>query len=79
MSHGDVVTSLPPDAVVLAQNEHSPHQAFRLGDRIWGTQFHPEFTTSHFTKSYSFAGLGTPARILSQSAIERVTSRLAPV
>jgi GMP synthase (glutamine-hydrolysing) len=44
MSHGDVVTSLPPGAVALAHNEHWPHQAFRLGDRIWGTQFHPEFT-----------------------------------
>ena len=44
MSHGDVVTSLPLGAVALAQNEHSPYQAFRLGDHIWGTQFHPEFT-----------------------------------
>ncbi len=44
MSHGDVVMSLPPGAVALAQNEHWPYQAFRLGDQIWGTQFHPEFT-----------------------------------
>lgn len=44
MSHGDVVTSLPPGAVVLADNGHWPCQAFRLGQRIWGTQFHPEFT-----------------------------------
>lgn len=44
MSHGDVVTNLPSDAVVLAHNEHWPYQAFRLGERIWGTQFHPEFT-----------------------------------
>ena len=44
MSHGDVVTSLPPGAVVLADNDHWPYQAFRLGERIWGTQFHPEFT-----------------------------------
>jgi GMP synthase (glutamine-hydrolysing) len=46
MSHGDVVTAMPPDAVALAQNEHWPYQAFRLGDRIWGTQFHPEFTAT---------------------------------
>ncbi|MBI3247939.1 MAG: gamma-glutamyl-gamma-aminobutyrate hydrolase family protein [Deltaproteobacteria bacterium] len=44
MSHGDVVTELPPGAVSLARNEHSPHQSFRLGNAIWGTQFHPEFT-----------------------------------
>jgi GMP synthase (glutamine-hydrolysing) len=44
MSHGDVVTELPSGAVVLAQNEHWTAQAFALGDRIWGTQFHSEFT-----------------------------------
>src|SRR6266508_6166334 len=43
-SHGDVVVELPPGAVVLAQNDHCADQAFRLGDHIWGTQFHPEFT-----------------------------------
>ena len=43
-SHGDVVTELPPGAVPLAQNDHWAYQAFKLGDRIWGTQFHPEFT-----------------------------------
>ena len=43
-SHGDVVTELPPGALPLARNDHSGHQSFRLGDAIWGTQFHPEFT-----------------------------------
>src|SRR5262245_57011799 len=43
-SHGDVVTELPSGAVPLAQNDHWAYQAFKLGDRIWGTQFHPEFT-----------------------------------
>lgn len=43
-SHGDVVAELPPGAVPLAQNDHWPYQAFRLGDHVWGTQFHPEFT-----------------------------------
>ncbi|MGE0823410.1 MAG: gamma-glutamyl-gamma-aminobutyrate hydrolase family protein [Candidatus Binatia bacterium] len=44
MSHGDVVTELPPGAMALAQNDHWEYQAFLLGERIWGTQFHPEFT-----------------------------------
>jgi GMP synthase (glutamine-hydrolysing) len=43
-SHGDVVAELPAGAVPLAQNDHWAYQAFKLGDRIWGTQFHPEFT-----------------------------------
>ena len=44
MSHGDVVTELPLGAVALIQNDHWPYQAFALGERIWATQFHPEFT-----------------------------------
>jgi GMP synthase (glutamine-hydrolysing) len=44
MSHGDVVTELPPGAVTLVQNGHWECQAFVIGDRIWGTQFHSEFT-----------------------------------
>jgi GMP synthase (glutamine-hydrolysing) len=44
MSHGDVVTELPAGAVPLAQNDHWSYQSFRLGENIWGTQFHPEFT-----------------------------------
>jgi GMP synthase (glutamine-hydrolysing) len=43
-SHGDVVVELPAGAVQLARNAHWPIQAFRLGEKIWGTQFHPEFT-----------------------------------
>jgi GMP synthase (glutamine-hydrolysing) len=43
-SHRDVVAELPPGAVRLAENEHAAVQAFRFGDRIWATQFHPEFT-----------------------------------
>ena len=44
-SHGDVVTDLPPGAITLAHNDHWAYQAFRLGEAIWGTQFHPEFTS----------------------------------
>ncbi|MBS2040940.1 gamma-glutamyl-gamma-aminobutyrate hydrolase family protein [bacterium] len=44
-SHADVVTELPEGAEILAGNSHWGVQAFRLGPRIWGTQFHPEFTT----------------------------------
>lgn len=43
-SHGDVVGKLPSGAVCLARSSHCPIQAFRLGENIWGTQFHPEFT-----------------------------------
>ena len=33
---------LPDGAVLLAVSAGCPHQAFRIGDCAWGTQFHPE-------------------------------------
>lgn len=35
---------LPAEAVLLASSPTCPHQAFRLGERSWGMQFHPEVT-----------------------------------
>ena len=34
---------LPPGAVLLAENDMA-RQAYRLGERTWGVQFHPEVT-----------------------------------
>ena len=41
-NHRDAITALPPGAVLLASSAHCVNQAFRLGDHIWGVQFHPE-------------------------------------
>jgi GMP synthase (glutamine-hydrolysing) len=35
---------IPVGGVVLASSAGCPHQAFRVGERAWGTQFHPEVT-----------------------------------
>ena len=43
-THQDWIEALPGGAVVLAENGMSPFQAFRLGEQVWGTQFHPEAT-----------------------------------
>lgn len=44
LTHKQSALSLPPGAVLLARNEHEPHQAFRFGKCAWGVQFHPEFS-----------------------------------
>ena len=47
--HSDAVAELPPGAVWLAQTALYPHQAFRVGPRAWGVQFHPEVSVPVFT------------------------------
>ncbi len=42
-SHSQSVLDLPAGAVHLGRNAHGALQAFRVGERAWGVQFHPEF------------------------------------
>jgi GMP synthase-like glutamine amidotransferase len=46
--HYDEVVELPAGAVLLAASTRYPHQAFRIGDRAWGLQFHIECDTAMF-------------------------------
>jgi GMP synthase (glutamine-hydrolysing) len=39
--HSDTF-DLPEGAILLASTERYPHQAFRVGERAWAVQFHPE-------------------------------------
>lgn len=41
-NHRDSITGLPPRATLLASSEVCAVQAFRVGGRAWGLQFHPE-------------------------------------
>ncbi|MDL9978344.1 type 1 glutamine amidotransferase [Microbacterium sp. ASV49] len=41
-NHQDMITALPPAAVLLGSSEAIANQAFRLGARVYGLQFHPE-------------------------------------
>lgn len=43
VTHRETVLELPSEAVALARNAMDDHQAFRVGARAWGVQFHPEF------------------------------------
>src|SRR5919202_2760139 len=41
-THLDAVDPLPPGATVLASNENTAAQAYRLSETVAGVQFHPE-------------------------------------
>ncbi len=42
--HGDTFSTLPEDAVCIAENDACPHQAFIYEERVFGFQFHLEAT-----------------------------------
>jgi len=47
--HYEGVFQLPENAVLLARGEHFPVQAFRIGERAYGLQFHPDTKQSRLT------------------------------
>jgi len=49
-AHKEGSREVPPGAVLLATNDGCPVQAYRVGDRLYATQFHPEPTTAAFTE-----------------------------
>lgn len=46
MSHGDSILALPAEAKILAKTESIPIAAFKMDDKTYGIQFHPEVTHS---------------------------------
>jgi GMP synthase (glutamine-hydrolysing) len=42
-THIEAVLELPAGARRLASSDADPNQAFAVGERAWGVQFHPEF------------------------------------
>lgn len=47
--HWQTILKLPPGARVVGVGERDPHQAVRFTERVWGVQFHPEFTVGLMT------------------------------
>lgn len=46
--HGDEISALPAGSVPLMYcADGFPHQAFRMGSRVWAVQFHPEVLAEH--------------------------------
>jgi GMP synthase-like glutamine amidotransferase len=48
--HDDEIAELPPGAVLLASSPMYANQAFRVGERAWGLQFHIETTPEQVTQ-----------------------------
>jgi GMP synthase (glutamine-hydrolysing) len=46
--HSDRIEALPPKAVWLGASKTYAHQVFRIGERSWGLQFHPEVSPETF-------------------------------
>ncbi|GAA1943313.1 glutamine amidotransferase-related protein [Microbacterium deminutum] len=49
-AHKEGAALTPPGATLLAENAECPVQAYRVGDRLYATQFHPEPTGEAFTE-----------------------------
>ena len=57
-AHKEASAAAPPDAVLLASSAGCPVQAYRVGTRLWATQFHPEPTPRDFAERMGFYRTG---------------------
>lgn len=74
--HRDRVSALPDGATLLAGNDTTAIQAFRIEDNAWGVQFHPEWGAEHAAewKNERIEATGfDPASV--RAAAERVDER----
>lgn len=76
--HSDEILELPLGATLLASSVGCPVQAFRVGDRAWGLQFHIEATAEVVTGWAHADGLD-PARYLAGVAGLDLPGLWAPV
>jgi GMP synthase (glutamine-hydrolysing) len=71
-NHRDQITEPPPGAVRLAESDACPVQAFRVGERAWGVQFHPEAGADRLDRwdEAALADAGLDLRMLRAEAEE---------
>ena len=80
--HGSEVTRLPMGAVTLATNETCAVQAFRVGDRAWGLQFHVEVgqdTVAEWASVPTYREALAGAGVDEDGFASAVAERLAPM
>lgn len=57
-AHKEAAASVPEGAVLLARSAGCPVQAYRVGERLWATQFHPEPTPRDFADRMDYYRTG---------------------
>ena len=66
VGHKEALSEVPPSITVLASSPTCPVQAFRVGENVYATQFHPELDTASFTarvRSYAGHGYFDPSEV----------------
>ncbi|MHA3683161.1 glutamine amidotransferase [Leucobacter sp. HY1910] len=66
VGHKEAITEVPDTITVLASSPTCPVQAFRVGDNVYATQFHPELDTASFTsrvRAYAHHGYFEPSEV----------------
>lgn len=53
-AHKEGSTEPPPGSILLATNDDCPVQAYRVGDHLYATQFHPEVTPQDFVDRMAY-------------------------
>ncbi|MCW2620812.1 MAG: synthase [Frankiales bacterium] len=76
--HHDAVTELPPGATLLASSPRYAHQMFRVGERAWGLQFHPEPTAEILAGWVAEEGLAA-AGLDPDAVLERALAELPEI
>jgi GMP synthase (glutamine-hydrolysing) len=74
--HKEAISKLPAHAVTLAYSERCPVQAFRVGRRVYATQFHPELDLEGLAtriEVYKYAGYFRPEEADDVLAAARAT------
>ena len=72
VGHKEAVHSLPPQAIVLASSPLCPVQAFRVGQNVYATQFHPELDAQGIhtrIEAYQHHGYFAPEEVDSLKAM----------
>ncbi len=53
-AHKEGSNEPPPGSILLATNDDCPVQAYRVGDHLYATQFHPEVTPQDFVDRMAY-------------------------